>query len=63
MFRAEGAHLDAFVAFLKSTGLDKPLRQHDWATFAAGYNGPAYTQRHYDRRIKEEYEKFADQKK
>lgn len=58
MFRSEGAQLDAFVAFLKSTRLDEALRQHDWATFAGGYNGPKYSERHYDLRIKEQYESF-----
>jgi N-acetylmuramidase len=59
MFRSEGGQLDAFVAFLKSTHLVEALRQHDWAKFARGYNGPKFSERHYDRSIKEQYERFA----
>jgi len=59
MFRSEGGQLDAFVAFLKSTNLAEALRQHDWAKFARGYNGPKYSERHYDLGIKEQYERFA----
>jgi hypothetical protein len=63
MFQSEGAHLDAFVEFVKSTHLVEALQKHDWATFARGYNGPAYAERHYDRRIKEEFERFGGGKK
>ena len=34
------AHLDAFVAFIKSSGLTKALVARDWAAVARGYNGP-----------------------
>jgi hypothetical protein len=40
MKRGEQAHLDAFVEFLINTGLDKPLREHEWMKFKIGYNGP-----------------------
>jgi hypothetical protein len=59
MFRSEGGQLDAFVAFLQSTHLVEALRQHDWTKFARGYNGPKFSERHYDLRIKEQYERFA----
>lgn len=59
MFTSEGAHLDAVVAFLKSTGLDVALRNKDWAKFAAGYNGPGYAAQSYDLRLKAEYDDFS----
>lgn len=37
--KSEKAHLDAFVAFVENTGLDKFLRAQDWLSFAKGYNG------------------------
>jgi hypothetical protein len=57
MFQSEGAQLDAFCAFVTSKGLVKALRSHDWASFAFGYNGPEYYKKHYDRRMREEYDR------
>lgn len=37
----EGAQLDAFVALIRAWRLDGALRAHDWARFAARYNGDA----------------------
>jgi len=51
MVTNEDAHLAAFVAFLKSERLDRPLRDHDWARFARGYNGPAFRKHRYDERL------------
>ncbi len=62
MFQSERAHLDAFCALVRTNGLVKALKNHDWAGFAAGYNGPEYWKKHYDRRIKEEFEKAQSQK-
>ena len=58
MFSSEGAHLDAVVAFLQSTRLDTALRSKDWAQFAAGYNGPGYSEQRYDLRLKTGYEEL-----
>jgi hypothetical protein len=49
------AHLDAFVAFIKANELDVPLRAKDWAKFAKGYNGPAYAQNAYDKKMAAAY--------
>jgi len=57
MFQSEGAHLDAFCAFVTSRHLVTALRSHDWASFAERYNGTGYSEKHYDRRIKEEYDR------
>jgi hypothetical protein len=59
MYESEGKHLDAFVAFLKHSKLDKPLREKRWADFAKGYNGPGYAQNQYDVKMKAAYEKYA----
>ena len=51
MIAGEDAHLAAFVAFLRSKGLDVPLRAHDWPRFARGYNGPAFRRNRYDEKL------------
>lgn len=51
MHLSEKSHLDAFVAFVENTGLDKHLRNKDWLAFAKGYNG----QRCCDRGAKKNY--------
>lgn len=57
MFKSEGAHLDAFCAYVKSRNLASSLKTHDWKTFARAYNGRKFYLKHYDRRIEEEYNK------
>ena len=58
MFKSESAHLDAFVAFLQSTGLNDALKKKDWAKFARGYNGPDYAANKYDTKLEDAYNKF-----
>jgi hypothetical protein len=50
-----GAHLDAFVNFIKGNKLDGHLRAKDWARFARGYNGPAYAANKYDKKMADAY--------
>lgn len=45
------AQLDAFVSFIKKTGLSDELIRRDWAGFARGYNGPAYKANKYDEKL------------
>jgi hypothetical protein len=52
------AHLDAFVAFIKANNLDGPLRAKNWAAFARGYNGPAYAQNAYDKKMANAYARW-----
>jgi N-acetylmuramidase-like protein len=52
------AHLDAFVKFIKANKLDVPLRAKNWATFARGYNGPAYAQNAYDKKMANAYARW-----
>lgn len=61
IYSSEFEQLKAFVKFLKSTGLDKPLRDKNWAAFAKGYNGPGYAKNAYDVKLKQAYEKFKNE--
>jgi hypothetical protein len=54
-FESEGHHLQAFIDFLKSMRLDSPLRTHDWAKFAKGYNGAEYAKNDYDGKLAKAY--------
>jgi hypothetical protein len=53
------AHMDMFVNFIKNNKLDDALRRKDWATFARGYNGPAYSKNKYDQKMAEAYRRFS----
>lgn len=55
MSTSEREQLELFAAFLKSTGLDRHLRNHNWAAFAKGYNGPSYARRRYHTRLAAAY--------
>ncbi|MBO0749449.1 MAG: DUF3380 domain-containing protein [Porphyrobacter sp.] len=55
MVSGEPAQLDAFVSFVKKTGLDDELARRDWAGFARGYNGPAYRDNRYDEKLAAAY--------
>ena len=59
MFQSQAKQLDAFAAFLKHNGLDKHLKNKDWAAFAKGYNGPEYAANKYDVKMKDAYERYA----
>jgi N-acetylmuramidase len=47
-YASEGNQLRHFEAFVKAAGLTGALRDHDWARFARGYNGPGYQVNNYD---------------
>lgn len=51
MCEGEDAHLEAFVRFCQSVGLDDELRRGDWTAFARGYNGPGFAQNQYDAKL------------
>lgn len=59
MEESEAQHLLMFVAFVTRKGLNEALAQHDWATFAHGYNGADYASNNYDKKLKRAYERFA----
>ncbi|WP_426041492.1 N-acetylmuramidase domain-containing protein [Brevundimonas sp. TWP2-3-4b1] len=55
MAAGEGAHLQAFAAFIKSKGLVDELRDKRWAAFARAYNGPNYAINAYDTKLAAAY--------
>jgi hypothetical protein len=60
MFKNEDGQLDAFTKYvLLDRNLLKALREKNWAKFAEGYNGPAYTRNQYDVKLKNAYAKWA----
>lgn len=59
MHHHEDAHLALFARFVAEHGLTSALRQHDWATFARGYNGPAYAENAYDTKLAAAYARHA----
>lgn len=63
MGTTEGAHLRAFVNFVKSIGADDELRRKDWVAFAQLYNGPQYYKNKYDLKLARAYRKNAAQQR
>lgn len=59
MHAGAGAHLDAFVAFVKANRLDGALQRREWAAFARGYNGPAFAQNQYDTKLAAAYRRWS----
>lgn len=59
MCGSEDAQLLAVARFLVANGLDRALRNHDWAGFARGYNGPDYTKYSYDTKLLQNYQKYS----
>jgi hypothetical protein len=58
MVNSEDEQVGGLFAFLSSSGLDQPLRNHDWTTLARGYNGPNYAKNQYDTRLSAAYQKY-----
>ena len=58
MYKDEGAHLDAFIGFVKHERLDAPLREHRWMDFARGYNGSGYAANQYDTKLADAWVKW-----
>jgi hypothetical protein len=56
-----GAHLDAFVAFVKANRLAEALQRHDWETFARRYNGPGFAANNYDTKLANAWKKWSSQ--
>uniref|UniRef100_A0AAU8KWX4 Endolysin n=1 Tax=Serratia phage Kevin TaxID=3161161 RepID=A0AAU8KWX4_9CAUD len=55
----EGAHLRAFVQFIKAdNNLLTALRNKNWAAFARWYNGPNYAEQGYDKKLAAAYASF-----
>lgn len=45
--------------FIEKSGLATALAKRDWATFAKGYNGPAYAKNRYDQKMAAAYQRYA----
>lgn len=55
MGRDAPTQLAAFISFIKSNYLIKPLQAKNWAAFARGYNGEAYAENEYDKKMARAY--------
>lgn len=55
----EEEHLRAAVSFMETNGLDDDLREHRWATFARGWNGPGYKKNSYDTKLRAAHKKWS----
>ena len=51
-------HLEAFVNFIKSRGIDKHLRSKNWRKMAYFYNGASYEEHGYHTKIENEYKRL-----
>ena len=51
----EDAQLAAIAAYICNCNLVKPLKAHNWAQFAEGYNGPGYARNMYDKKLDAAY--------
>lgn len=58
MKTSEDEHLLMFVEYIQNNHLDDELQNKDWAGFARGYNGPAYTKNNYDGKLAAAYKKY-----
>jgi hypothetical protein len=56
MHKSEGEQLIAFGRYIKTNKLAGHLRNHDWARFAKGYNGPNYKKYRYDEKLAQAYQ-------
>lgn len=61
MVESEDRHLEAFIGFVTANDLDPHLRNHNWARFARGYNGPQYRRFRYAEKLASAYEKYASE--
>jgi len=61
MYDSEGQQLRAFLGICRSNNLIPFLQRHQWASFAAGYNGPSYRDNDYDGNMARAYARYARQ--
>jgi hypothetical protein len=59
MYHDEAGQLDAMIRFIKVNKLVNYLNQHQWAAFAAKYNGRSYAINHYDTNLADAHKMFA----
>ena len=58
MYTHEKAHLAAFGKFCEANNLIRHLQSKNWASFARGYNGPAFKENKYDIKLANAYNKY-----
>jgi murein DD-endopeptidase MepM/ murein hydrolase activator NlpD len=58
MYESEAQHLRSFLGFCRGAGLVRHLKTKNWASFARGYNGPAYRDNRYDTKMAQAYERY-----
>jgi N-acetylmuramidase-like protein/putative peptidoglycan binding protein len=59
MVASEDNQLAAMAAFIKASGMDQPLRRHDWEGFARRYNGANFAANQYDKKLQQFFERYA----
>jgi hypothetical protein len=59
VYKSEDEHLELFERYIKNTHLDDELREHDWAGFARGYNGPLFSRNRYDQKLAAHYQTYS----
>lgn len=60
MYKSEGAQLQAFCNFVKSSGLDDELQRKDFTAFAFGYNGSRQEENQYASKLQAAHDKFSE---
>lgn len=55
---SEVSQLEAMVKFLIANKLADKLKNHDWAGFALGYNGPGFAKNGYDKKLAANFAKW-----
>lgn len=63
MSRSERDQLELFANFIRNAGMDKALRDKNWAAFARRYNGPSYAKRGYHTRMAAAYKRHKQKEK
>ncbi len=58
MYDSETEHLDAFVRYIKTFGLQQSIQTKNWAKFAQLYNGKDYAKNNYDTKLANAYKRF-----
>jgi murein DD-endopeptidase MepM/ murein hydrolase activator NlpD len=61
MFESEAQHMRAFLGFCKGANLVRHMKTKNWASFAAGYNGPDYASNRYHTKMADAYARYKRQ--
>ncbi len=59
MSDSEDIQLAAVVSFVDRSGFAASLQQHNWAAFAARYNGPSYSVNQYDVKLAAAFQTYS----